>query len=487
MTARSQPDRFSWRYGVQQTPRDDWFDPLLTEDTHLYVDPFRIFADSDPRWANGHAHIMKFFNMVFELLADCGFDRTSQRYKKASALLMFKEPPEFCLGVAENSVLGAGSATGLRDGMLEGAREALRHNIEDMRHFEELAIFGAAFGRDRISDVVCNILKADFIRYTQEIARRHRVPLESVPVDNARWCPRFKKWEHEEVLLPVNPYATKARGRRVGVILVPRRFLRTHPSVVPSEFFHAAMAEETEQVRTDFNYEIGQNVDQQKIAQLARRRPRKLRAYLERLERNPKEPYDVEQDPDLIVRRADIVRQIAGGFNVDPPTTEIELVEFAAKLVENYKHQIENRGAWRDLWIEEKPRHEKQAQLLFDLCSFAMCEMHDVACSPETDAGRGPVDFKLSRGSSLCVLLEVKFAKSSSFKRNLANQLRKYAEAEKTSRGAFIVVIHYDKHATPEFMAEAEKILKDGNAEHGTDFGVVWIDARPQDSASRAA
>ena len=56
--ARGYSDRSSIRFselaGVVPGPDDDWFDPVLTEDTPLYVDPFLVFDDQTPLFADAH-------------------------------------------------------------------------------------------------------------------------------------------------------------------------------------------------------------------------------------------------------------------------------------------------------------------------------------------------------------------------------------------------------------------------------------------------
>lgn len=38
---------FSDYYKILHTGNDDWFDPIVSVDTKLFVDPFLIFADRD--------------------------------------------------------------------------------------------------------------------------------------------------------------------------------------------------------------------------------------------------------------------------------------------------------------------------------------------------------------------------------------------------------------------------------------------------------
>ncbi|MFI6078875.1 hypothetical protein ACIA5C_45930 [Actinoplanes sp. NPDC051343] len=116
--------RFSEFYEVEKTEVDDWFDPFLPADTPLCVDPFLIYPDAKAPWAGAHDHILDFFAMVFDLVRASGGNTASLAWKKAEALLMFPEPSEFCLGVANGSPHGSGSGRGLQAGMLEGVRTA---------------------------------------------------------------------------------------------------------------------------------------------------------------------------------------------------------------------------------------------------------------------------------------------------------------------------------------------------------------------------
>jgi hypothetical protein len=53
--------RFSTYAGITHNSGDDWFDPVLTEDTPLYIDPFLVFEDSNPLFSDSHELVIKFF------------------------------------------------------------------------------------------------------------------------------------------------------------------------------------------------------------------------------------------------------------------------------------------------------------------------------------------------------------------------------------------------------------------------------------------
>src|SRR4051794_25283041 len=95
--------RFSERFNLTQTDDDDWFDLMLPSDTRLFVDPFRVYAETSGWWKDAHDELVDLFNLVLELMATASLDPSSQHWKAAEELLMFPEPIEFCLGYAEGS------------------------------------------------------------------------------------------------------------------------------------------------------------------------------------------------------------------------------------------------------------------------------------------------------------------------------------------------------------------------------------------------
>jgi hypothetical protein len=373
--------------------------------------------------------------------------------------------------------------------MLEGAATTIQAGIQNLRHFEEIALFGEQIGPDRIGDMTCNVLKSDFICYTQDICRELGVPMIRIPVKHSDWDPNRRRWLNEVVELPLNPFATELARRPIAVLLTPKEFLRTFPSVDPMEFWDFAMSEEGEQLRMDLNYEIGQHVDRGVIVRLARRHPSLLRRYLESLEEAPKEPYDIGEDPDFIVQNYEAPKEIAAYLQASTPGGFDSLDDFVEKLVRNFKECIEFANGWRLLWTEDRPRKEKDAQTMFWNSARMACAVFNVEITPEAETGRGPVDFKLTanpNGASEKVLIELKYAKSSSFWVNAANQLPLYMKAQSCNRGYFIVLQFNDRECSDEFTSRARTLAEDVARQENIDFRLVFVDARPKASASIA-
>ena len=148
--------------------------------------------------------------------------------------------------------------------------------------------------------------------------------------------------------------------------------------------------------------------------------------------------------------------------------------EEARRRVMYLKDVIENKGGHRLFYANGKPiRKEKDLQLLFRLTWFA--SPSDV--SSEVDDGRGPVDFKISRGSLDKALVEFKLASNTSLARNLENQVEIYKAASDTSH-ALKVILYF----TQEQQAKVSSILQRLRLDKSDD--VILIDGRADNKPS---
>lgn len=277
--------RFSEHFGITPDAEDDWFDLLLTADTQLFVDPFRVYAASEGPFAGAHDELIAFFQRVMGLLASSGLQPGTAHFQAAERLLLFPEPAEFCLGFG-NTPLGIGSGKRLRDAMVGAAARTINEGREAIRHFEEMVLFQESIGPDRVSDIACNVLKDRFIAYTQQVCQRHGVPMQQIAVPHAAWDADGARWDDQAVELPLNPYTGRA------VLLVPKRFLRHLSIVTPDDFWDYAFLHYGEQIRAEFNYDIAQTIKHEEVARLARQHPDMARSYIRHFEDGTPDAYD---------------------------------------------------------------------------------------------------------------------------------------------------------------------------------------------------
>ncbi len=146
----------------------------------------------------------------------------------------------------------------------------------------------------------------------------------------------------------------------------------------------------------------------------------------------------------------------------------------ARERVMYLKDVIENKGGHRLFYANEKPiRREKDLQLLFRLTWFDTSS--DV--SSEVNDGRGPVDFKISRGGYDKSLIEFKLASNTSLKRNLQKQVDVYKAASDTSNALKVIVFFTDRERDKVLA-----ILKELGLENNPD--TILIDGRSDNKPS---
>lgn len=437
--------RFTDHFAVDQGD-DDWFDCELTTDTPLYVDPFLVFEDDEPYWAETRQTVIDFFGLATSFVDASGGDVTSPHYLKAVRMLKFPEPSEFALGLSMGHPKGSGAGFKYAGKMAAALSLLSQRGITQVQHIQAFALFCEGLGVDRISDIFCDIVKAKFIEYTQAVASRHDIELHEVPVRAARWNRTTGRWDHMRAFLPKSPVTQE------GVLLVPSRFLKDIPVVTPDSFWTWADAWVGNDLRQELNYELNvalTKAERKEAAyKAAWKHPDLVIDYLNKVSETDKEPYDVETDPKLLVEWAEVGRDAAS--RQEPIAKLGDQSEFAAWVIElakEFQHAVEETDLWKALWDDGLRRHrpEKIVQAIAGMLFAAHCRMADVDLTRESNLGRGPVDFKFSQGWQKRALLEVKLIPSTHFFTGAAKQLPQYMTTERTSVGVYLCVGYTDE------------------------------------------
>ena len=148
------------------------------------------------------------------------------------------------------------------------------------------------------------------------------------------------------------------------------------------------------------------------------------------------------------------------------------------KRVKYLKGVIEDKGGHRLFYVKGKPvQRETYLHIMFRLTWFNT----DLDLNAEVNNGRGPVDFKISKGKQDASLVEFKLAKNTALEKNLQHQVAIHEKASDTSIS--IKVILYFSEAERIKVANILRKLKLGNCED-----IVLIDASLETkvSASKA-
>ena len=131
--------------------------------------------------------------------------------------------------------------------------------------------------------------------------------------------------------------------------------------------------------------------------------------------------------------------------------------------------------------LNRKPKHESAAQLLFFGISDSYCNANNVDLTRESNAGRGPVDFKLSRGLEKFIV-EVKLTSNKQLRHGIETQVPIYMKQEKTKKALYLIIDNGNSKALENFM----QFYNELDAKIKNKISYIVIDGTKKESASKA-
>lgn len=472
---------FSEYFNIKCLGDEDWFNPILTQDTLLFIDPFAVFKSKDELFKDTYPEMMYFFQQAFELIAHAGGNKNNLSYKKAESMLLFPEENAFCLGYSKTR-RGSGTGPLWAKTLASNINSIIARGVTHISHFEELGIFCTGVGPDRLSDMTTNLLKNRFITYTQRICNLHEVPMKKVRVQNAYFDYEFKRWCDSECLLPVNPYKGNS-----PVILVPKDFLNMLPEINSYDFINTI--DLAERMRNDFNYEIDKNLDKEKIAEIAIEHYDLVKEYIDIVEKREACTFGELMKRTLRYAWYDLSKEIVtlNKFVFGDVDNDTSFFDKIFGFTQYYKDFVELRSGYKLLWNESKtsPRSEEDVQILFKGILDEHCRANNIDFTREVNQGMGPVDFRFSSGYTNRVLLEAKLAKNSKFWNGLKKQLPKYMKIDSCKLGIFLVIAFTDKDI--KRVNDIQDIARETEEYYNITIKTVVVDARidNKESASK--
>lgn len=160
---------------------------------------------------------------------------------------------------------------------------------------------------------------------------------------------------------------------------------------------------------------------------------------------------------------------------------EKDSYEAVIRIIDNYKHWIEYcRGANVLAEVPSKTR-EKIVQYTLHGTALNYCQSNNWDISPEVDSGRGPEDFKISRGNDKTVV-EIKLTSNPNCVHGLEVQIEQYAKAENSKNKVFVLIDNGINSNRVQDVLSCEVRLK---SEGKSPAKVIVIDAKLKASASK--
>jgi hypothetical protein len=171
---------------------------------------------------------------------------------------------------------------------------------------------------------------------------------------------------------------------------------------------------------------------------------------------------------------------------VSQPTQD-EFLAWVGTLVDRFQHAVENGDTWRILWDDKlvKPRGELIVHAAAAAMWTSLCQLADVDMTRESNAGRGPVDFKFAAGWHRRALIEVKLLSSSKLFQGANAQLPQYLASEQIRCAYYVCIGFTDRDLRPQRTTRVRTACADYQARSGSVVISRFIDARPKLPASR--
>jgi hypothetical protein len=471
------PKKISDVFGISEVDlkKEGVFNGFTDLDSEFYVDPHLLESTTIPELENSYKQFKDHFTKIIHLLESTKFSGDAM-FRAARKRLIFPEPRFVSLGYSTGGNPGSGIGAGIALGLANTALEIVKAGIADPVIFELVGLIEDNIGADRISDMTIHIILLDLLAYSERVAKNLNLITRSVKV-------RGKTFS-----LPVIPDS----GRLT--IFIPEEILNDLPIAYGRGDIERVCAHNAA-LRNRVNEIIGDSwtdasgkkrrITKKELKYILLHNPEVLKELVEQYKKNPAVKYDFEKDPSGQLIWQNIARKYANLYPLLLDVSKVEpenILQVIIKICNHFKVLVEDNGLSIHLWDESgKLRNERYAQLLFFGIADAYCEAQNLDLSREPNAGRGPVDFKISRGYGAKVNVEVKYT-SNNIRSGYEKQLPIYNAAEKTQHSIFLIIQTTDSINALENL---HQLRRDGVATGKRMPEIFVVDGRIRPSASK--
>lgn len=459
------------------------FNVSVVSDLPVFIDPFLLFHSEKPEYRALHEDIIRYL-MFLRDTADPNLDPAVIKN-----LYSFKEVKQNWLGF---TVLGNGGS-GLGPDFARSLHRALGsilnnfgdESITRSPHLEKFALIGKGVGRDNISDFTTNLIKDYLLEYTQTFARTYLKPedCDTFAVTRAEFDYATKAWKTKRYYLP-----------KLGddfVLLTPFDILTSdetwinHGDMIHN-FSRLPESIADDQIRGQINMyfesRLSVKPSAKEYAQAAQETiwqfPELVDHYIRQQEDAGDRAEAISADRRLEIYEA-LVAQVREAIpDIEQRTNlyELPLSSYDESLTRAmaFKDYIENNDGYRVINRRDRPfSRESEVQIFFGLIWYRT----EFDVNREVNNGRGPVDFKVSKGSFDKSLIEFKLASNTALKRNLENQVAIYEKANGVRKSVKVIVCY-----TSEQQYRVERILRELDLTN--ERSIIVIDARNDNKPS---
>jgi len=465
------------------------FNVSLINDLPLFIDPFLLFNSKKKIYQELHENMLKYLRF----LRDKSIEQHYMDEPLLKAWYCFPEIKQNWLGFSKNgnggTGLGIDFAVDLHSNLNKLFADFGDESITQTSHLEKLCLISERAGRDHISNFTTRLINEFLLTYTEDFARKflRSEYRKKVSVPYVRFNYTTEVWEPDIFELPyidgdwvmLTPIDMLTKDEAwINKTDLYDNFEIISPSIPDEQlraqvnnYFYMAL-------KRDDNKQPTKPERNQAILDIVKKYPDIIDYYIKFKEDNgdkaeAQAQQKVEDSRELYINNfSQLMDQLR--LNTDFYKVSGDTYREALDRILFLKYVIEDCDGYRIFYIDGKPiKREDDLQIMYRLTWYATSS--DV--NREVNNGRGPVDYKISRGSKDKTLVEFKLASNTKIKRNLEKQVEIYSAANQTKK-AIKVILYFSEN---EFV-KVNKILKELNLEGKEE--IILIDARNDNKPS---
>lgn len=460
------------------------FNVCLITDLPLFIDPFLLFESERKEYQLLHKQVIRYLRFLKEKSINHNVSPVELK-----SWFRFPEVEQNWFGFSQSGNAGRGLgpkfARALNNNLENIFTNFGNERITDSSHLEKLCLIEKGVGKDSISDFTTNLIKEYLLEFTEKFAKQFlkETQVEEFAVSKVYFDYTTEAWRPKRFKLPIyqNDY----------ILLTPLDLLTKENTWINrenmvNEIHYVPEAIENDVLGAQVNSYLKKILpdnptkkDNKRAAEKAIRKfPELIDYYIRLKEQNGNEALrnsalKVRESRALYIRKfGSLINLLAenSDFYEFSGVTESETVQ----RIEFFKDVIENKGGHKIFYVGGEPMSkEEDLHIMFRLTWFA--PISDI--SREVNDGRGPVDFKISKGALDKTLVEFKLGSNTKLKKNLLNQVDIYKKASDAKVGYKVIVYFTEKE-----LDRVLRILEELNLT--SDEHIYLVDARRDNKPS---
>lgn len=444
------------------------FDPMLDKDNAFFINIQRLKETTTSEFKDSYEKINDFFRIIIKLLNRAEKKNEEDTFFRAAYdKFKFSEVNGIGLGFSEKAP-GSGFGPKIARMVLETAFDIVKSGIEDPEFFQLLPLFQDNVGPDRLSDMIATLILPDIQAYTERVNQQLGITKDNYPdkpFNAGLLCNPLKGYEI--LLLPVeilHKLPVAKSWEEIDSVIVENNTIRA--------MMNSEVAEQWAQwAATERKYYLREKIF---------KNSEKCKDILEAYRKATLEAYNPEEQIDYFLAKSwQRIEKSGISWSSRHKNTEISSKVATIEILNIFKNWVENNRGWEVIENAGTQKREKILQRIIHLSGQAYIKANNLSLSCEPDEGRGPVDFKISRGQDITVA-EIKLSSNDQYMHGYEVQVEEYAKAEQTENMVYVLVDVGNTRRMEKFINRYNRDID----ERKIVPEVILIDSKSKKSAS---